>query len=130
MGHFKAISQLDLEEFILLFLSESKIDLKTSEFELSTIADTIVRVLEYLEFTTSLNTLFETFWKLSYPIAVIEPQKENMKGQPYSDINSYAIYIGVNFDKLKELSSIAHDINNADGAIIHSLKKYGGAIKD
>lgn len=126
----KAISRSDLERFILLFLPELKIDSKTPELELSTITINIVRVLECIELSTSINDIFEAFRNLSYPIAVIEPQNENIKGQPYSDTNSHAIYIGVNLDKLKELSSIPDDFNNANNKNIHFLKKYASTIKN
>jgi len=126
----RAISQSDLERFNLLFLPELKIDRKIPQLELRTIATNIVKVLECIGLSTSVNDIFEAFRNLSYPIAVIEPQYENIKGQPYSETNSHAIYIGVNLDKLKELSSIPDNINDANNKNIHFLKKYASTIKN
>jgi len=113
-----------LERFIREFLPEKKLERKYRQLELTAIAGVIIPAIDYIGYTVSLESIFEAFRRLSYPMSVIEPQHAGMSGQPYIDTNSHAIYIAVDTKQLRALPKIAL------GPQVSGKKPTGNKVQD
>jgi len=108
-----------LEQFITLILPEGKI-IESKNSELTAISKLIISVVNSIGLSTTIEAVFNVFYKLHYSMSVVEPRQEK-DSKPYRDTNSHAIYIGVNADKLTQLSDYVNFTLNENTVLPEAL---------
>nr|WP_322625879.1 hypothetical protein [uncultured Flavobacterium sp.] len=110
-----------LEHFIKHFLPEGTLRYNEN-LELRSIAGVIERFFHFEDHPTAIQRIFEVFYKLHYPMSVVEPLEEGNILQPYIVTNSRRIYIAIDFDKLHQINKLSKILVTEDPIIPCELK--------
>ncbi|MFP5439060.1 MAG: hypothetical protein ACLGH8_14865 [Bacteroidia bacterium] len=116
-----------LELFVKLFLSECRL-LNEPVLELDRIARILYGLFKTDNYPVFISALFETFFKLHYPISVVEPVRQTDLYKPYTETNSRYIYIAVDPDKVSDIKKLSEIMSGNDPVIPCGLKELYNAL--
>ena len=110
-----------LEQFIKLFLPEGKL-VHDERLELRSISKLIAQFFDTIDTPAIVESAFNIFYKLRYPMSVIEPIRAGEKLMPYVNTNSNSIYIAVDVAKLDDVIRMSEVLIENDPVIPEDLK--------
>jgi len=99
------MSDASLEQFIEQFLPEGVLA-NNENLEIISISKLISRVYYTDNEFTNVEKTFNAFYKLRYPMSVMEPVHENRKFLPYITTNSHKIYVALDSSRIIELNKL------------------------
>jgi len=115
------MSDESLEQFIKQFLPEGKL-VHNEEVELTSISKLIAGIFDTVDEPAIVEIVFNTFYKLRYPMSVVEPIRSGEQLMPYINTNSNSIYIALDVEKLEDIKRVSEILNDNDPIIPQGLK--------